>query len=336
MSSSRPVGRIWRGVDALRVTAATFAVELPGGARAQATSMVDRIDAARAEGYEQGWAAARDELARSADGERRRQTAELVEALTAAAAAVVGDRQRAVSVAQHEVVALAVELAEAVVRRDLAMGSHTAADALHRALSLAPAGEDLLVRLHSSDVVDAGELQALVPDRQVRVLADDTVEPGGCLVEAGPCHIDAQIGPAMARARRLLAGLRPHAVADETRESAESGEVSEVGEPSKAGGSGKTVVPGTPMPTDSVESVLDGPLSAVVVPGDPVVAESGVAESGAAESGMTESGAVPIEAVESAPGAAEPVPVESAPVAAEPVVAPDGSVLAAAGAEGRR
>lgn len=209
MSSSKPVGRIWRGVDAPRVSAATFAVELPGGARSQAVSMVDTIEEARAEGYQRGYADARGEMEASAEGERQRRLAQVCDALSQAAGALVGRRAEAVAVAELEVVHLAVELAEAVVRRELALGRQPAVEALQRALSLVPTGEDLLVRLHPGDVLDAAELQALVPDRQVRVVADEAVEPGGCLVDAGPCHIDAQIGPALARARGVLAGLRP-------------------------------------------------------------------------------------------------------------------------------
>lgn len=191
------------------MSAATFAVDLPGAARSQAVSMVDTIEEARTDGYRRGYQAALDELQASAEGERRRRLAELCTALTSAAWAVVGQRQDAMSAAQLQAVHLAVELAEAVVRRELALGRQPAIEALQRALSLVPTGEDLLVRLHPGDVIDVAELQAMVPERQVRVVADESVEPGGCVVDAGPCHVDAQIGPALDRARAVLAGLRP-------------------------------------------------------------------------------------------------------------------------------
>lgn len=209
MSSSRPVGRVWRGADAPRVTAASFAVPLPGAARGQGVTMADRIEEARAEGYQQGYAAASEELATTSEGDRQRRMAQVTSALVAAAERLAAERADAVSVAEVEVVALAVELAEAVVRRDLAMGHGAAADALRRAVSLVPAGEDLLVRLHPDEVVAPDELQAVVPESRIRVVADPEVEPGGCVVNAGPCHIDAQIGPALARARQFLAQLRP-------------------------------------------------------------------------------------------------------------------------------
>lgn len=209
MNSSRPTGRIWRGVDAPRATAATLAVELPGAARASTSSVAERIEAARAEGYQQGLAEAEADAACSAAEERRRQLARMADAMCAAADAVVDGRQRATVEAQATVVQLAVDLAEAVVRRELAMGRQPAVEALRRAVSLVPSGEDLLVRVHPGDVVPADELQSLVPTAAVRVLADPAVEPGGCVVDAGACHVDAQIGPALARARQLLAALGP-------------------------------------------------------------------------------------------------------------------------------
>jgi flagellar assembly protein FliH len=73
-----------------------------------------------------------------------------------------------------------------------------------RAVALVPEGEDLVVRLHPDDVITADDLQVLVAEASVKVVHDSEVEIGGCVVEAGPCRIDAQIGPAMARARALI------------------------------------------------------------------------------------------------------------------------------------
>ena len=40
----------------------------------------------------------------------------------------------------------------------------------------------------------------------VEVVGDLRVEPGGCVLEGGECHIDAQIGPALDRVRAALLG----------------------------------------------------------------------------------------------------------------------------------
>lgn len=244
MSSSKPAGRIWRGADAPHATTARLAVDLPGAARGQALSVADRVEAAREEGYQQGRADALAEMSASAEGERRQRLAGLADAVGAAAAAVVAGRQGAVTVAEVEVVTLALELAEVLIGRELSLDRPAVADALHRALRLVPDGEDLVVRLHPDDLAAVPELPSLVPDRQVRLVPDDTVEPGGCVVDAGPCHVDAQMGPALARARELLAGLRPGGDGASEPPAAAAGEESRTQVPDDA----DRGVPGGPAP----------------------------------------------------------------------------------------
>ena len=111
--------------------------------------------------------------------------------------------------AEHEAVELAFELAEAFFGREISLSPSISIEAVKRALTLVPHGEDLVVRLHPDDVVTPEELQALVIDASVKVVVDPEVEAGGCVVEAGPCRIDAQIGPAMTRARALIDTVGP-------------------------------------------------------------------------------------------------------------------------------
>jgi flagellar assembly protein FliH len=143
-------------------------------------------------------AAAGDEAARTA------QVCRLSDALTTAAAAARSQRAEAVSLAEREAVELAFELAETLLGREISLNPSLSLDAVRRAVALVPQGEDLVVRLHPGDVVTPEELQALVPDASVKVVLDPHVELGGCVVEAGPCRIDAQVGPAMERARALI------------------------------------------------------------------------------------------------------------------------------------
>lgn len=225
MSSCDPsLARIWRGEASRGARTAVYTVDLPdverhvalGVPRRPVTApamlgVAERIEAARAEGhrrgYEEGHQAALAAIGARVEEERQSRTASLERALTAAVSAIATQRVEAVAVAEVEVVTLAIELAEALLRRELALSAVVGADALRRALDLVPAGEDLVVRLHPSDAEHPGALQALVSDRQVRVVADPAVEPGGCLVDAGPCHVDAQIAPALDRARQVLADL---------------------------------------------------------------------------------------------------------------------------------
>lgn len=202
-SSSRAVSRVLRGEAGRRATTETF-VRVADTTERQATGAADPFAAARAAGYQEGYQAA---LAQAAAGEAAaaaQRASRLSDALLAAAASARSHRAEAVSQAEHEAVELAFELAEAVLGREISLHPSLTIEAVKRAVALVPRGEDLVIRLHPGDAITAEDLQALVADASVKVVADPDVEQGGCVVEAGPCRIDAQIGPAMARARALI------------------------------------------------------------------------------------------------------------------------------------
>jgi len=145
-----------------------------------------------AAGREQGLRAARDDVDRAVAA-----LATTAEMLRAGAATDLAD-------AEDALVAGAFELASAVLDRELAVAADPGADALRRALALAPAG-GMEAHLHPED------LAILAPEGQrpgpVSLVADAGVERGGCVLVNGPTTIDAQLGPALARARAFLLGL---------------------------------------------------------------------------------------------------------------------------------
>jgi flagellar assembly protein FliH len=98
----------------------------------------------------------------------------------------------------------AVDLASAVIGRELEVAASPGADALARALALVPAGATATARLHPADAALISEATA-----GVSVLPDPAVEPGGCILEVGDSRIDAQLGPALDRVRAALLGDRP-------------------------------------------------------------------------------------------------------------------------------
>ncbi len=107
-------------------------------------------------------------------------------------------------VSGHQVVHLGVELAVALAGRELALADEPARAALERALALAPDSPTVVARMHPSDVALADW------DRPgLEVVADHTVEPGGCIVEAGDTTVDAQLSGAVERLRAVVAELSP-------------------------------------------------------------------------------------------------------------------------------
>jgi flagellar assembly protein FliH len=203
-SSSRVISRVLRGDDGRRAGAEVVDLHLPVGGPGQGV-VADPFVAERAISYRQGYDAAKAEMAAAEESARAARAERLSEALVAAAAAACEQRQAALERATQEAVELAFELTEALIGHEITTNPSTMSlDALKRALALVPRGEDLVVRLHPGDVLTPEEVQDLVKDASVKVVADPDIEVGGCVVEAGPCRIDAQLGPAMARARALI------------------------------------------------------------------------------------------------------------------------------------
>lgn len=164
------------------------------------------VEAGRAEGFAAGHA----EGLRAGADEGRRAMAASVERCVAALSAATRDLAARDAVAltdiEGEVVDLALDLAAAILQRELAVTADPGRDALVRALSLAPDRGAVLARLHPDDLAalapDAVEVEA--PGRDVRLVADPHVGPGGCVLEVGSCRVDATLAGALERAREVL------------------------------------------------------------------------------------------------------------------------------------
>lgn len=118
------------------------------------------------------------------------------------------ERRDGMSVADIErgVVDLALGLASTILQREVAASVDPGADALRRALELAPARGHVVARLAPDDVERLADLASIAPGRPVEIVADPTLSSGGCIVEVGSASIDASIEGALARARSVLQG----------------------------------------------------------------------------------------------------------------------------------
>jgi flagellar assembly protein FliH len=215
-SSERLVHRtqVLRGADIRPMPALTDLDSLTGPGRSAvdpavvAEAQARGYEDGRADGYADGYAAGRSEaLAAAASAEEA--SGEAVEAALAALAAVGGDlsaRHREV-VAGLEAVLVdgAMELATAIVGRDLELALAPGRDALARALRLAEGTDAVFVRMHPDDVATLGEHADLAPGRDLTVVADPAVSRGGCVVDVGDGRVDARLDAALERVREVLA-----------------------------------------------------------------------------------------------------------------------------------
>jgi flagellar assembly protein FliH len=105
----------------------------------------------------------------------------------------------------------AVDLASAIIGRELEVSASPGADALARAMALVPAGCTAVARLHPADAEalngNADHIAGAAPGT-LSLIADPAVERGGCILEVGDSRIDAQLGPALDRVRAALLGDR--------------------------------------------------------------------------------------------------------------------------------
>jgi flagellar assembly protein FliH len=173
--------------------------------------------AARAQGYATGWAegrrvalarAAEEALAvrraAAADQERRdAEHARVLAALDTAVAAAQARLEAALAELAEAVVPLALQLAEAVIGREVLTATDPGGDALRRALSEVPAAAPVTVRLHPADhaLLDP----ALLEQREVTVVADPLLARGDAVAETPDTVVDATLGTAMERVREVLA-----------------------------------------------------------------------------------------------------------------------------------
>ncbi|HLI15986.1 MAG TPA: FliH/SctL family protein [Acidimicrobiales bacterium] len=173
-----------------------------GELEALPASSADARAAAVAAGYEEGRQRAAVELEQERQALRRRADEELRRALGALEAAhdeLAARFRQATRDLEDAVASLVVDIARAVLRREVACG----ADALARALSLAGDRPGAIVRLNPADLPTEASVHS-----GLELRADASVAPGGFELEVGETLVDGRIETALERVRAVLEGAR--------------------------------------------------------------------------------------------------------------------------------
>ncbi|MCB2411974.1 flagellar assembly protein FliH [Demequina sp. TTPB684] len=183
----------------------------------------DTDNPTRAAGFAAGWAAGARAAADAAKADRERMAQEHAareaarDAATARAVAALGEaieqwHSRAVPVlddARRSVYAAALDLASAVLQREVEPGAGSARTLLTRALDLPVEASPTVLRLHPQDLLHVNLLiesgQADVP-AGLTLVPDSRLEPGDAITEHENGALDARISTALARAREVLLG----------------------------------------------------------------------------------------------------------------------------------
>jgi flagellar assembly protein FliH len=205
-------GRVLRGVAVEHALPAHLNVDQAAraGLVDRRKPQVEQLDDVRQQGFDEGYRAGLEAARLTTEAARDEAVRRGAEALRQASAALKAGRANAIAVVERDAASLAVELTRTLVDHELSVSDDEISATVRRALRLTAPGEDLVVRLHPDEVVGAEVLQPLVTDCKITVVGDADVEPGGCVIDAGPCRIDAQIEPALARVKlALLSGRTP-------------------------------------------------------------------------------------------------------------------------------
>lgn len=179
--------------------------------------------AARAQGYAVGWSegrrageaqarteaerAAQERLVVQANHDAEHQQA--VAALRRAARQLQDTLAQVSAAVEGHAVGTALELAEAVLGREVALATDPALDAVRRALALMPAQHVVTLRLHPLDLgtLDAAALTELTEasGHTVRLVDDASLGRGDAVAESDTCVVDASVDAALGRVREVLA-----------------------------------------------------------------------------------------------------------------------------------
>jgi flagellar assembly protein FliH len=170
---------------------------------------VEGYNEGKAVGYADGYQAGNETAAAAAlDAAQERDTRlrEALAALTTAAGECNTRQAASIADIERTIVDAVFDLAQTLLGRELSVTRTPGRDALARALSMVRDHGNVTARMNPDDIDTVGDLAELAPGRVITIVPDASVEPAGCIVEAGAMRVDAQLGPALERARKALLG----------------------------------------------------------------------------------------------------------------------------------
>jgi len=188
-----------------------------------AKAIEDAVVTARAEAHEEGFAqgyaeglelAGREKSSvldyevgrvREAEAAREQAVQEALERLDDAAKVLAAKQATALGGVEDLLLGAAFDLATTLLGRELELTDSPVYDALRRALAVLPADVPVSVAVHPLDLASLGDLETLTNGRQVRIVTDPDIEPGSCIADGGPSHVDASLAAAIDRVRQVLA-----------------------------------------------------------------------------------------------------------------------------------
>ncbi len=184
-----------------------------GEVRSQAAKIVeeakDQAAQLRKNAQQEGRQAALKTVQAAAQTELNNKLSSLLPALQQAIDAVAEERERWRSHWEANVIDLAMGIAKRVLRREVAAAPDIALDLVREALELASGNTCIQIRLHPQDHQSLGEVAASLANQfsnvsTAEVMADESISPGGCVINTEYGEIDQRFESQLARIRDEL------------------------------------------------------------------------------------------------------------------------------------
>jgi len=177
---------------------------------ARAKAEADEIrQAAYEEGFAEGRQAGYEAGAAAASAEHDRLLAVEIGRLRAIADEAVVDRIEMLQSVETQVVRLAIAVASRIVQREIALDDGVVLRTVRAALRAAADLSTARIRLHplDRDFLVGFSLPELERDgRRCELVADESVQRGGCIIECASGSVDAQISTQLAEVEAALVG----------------------------------------------------------------------------------------------------------------------------------
>jgi flagellar assembly protein FliH len=166
-------------------------------------------------GYEVGYAEGLAEATRESDRQRDDEAARVAEMIAVLSNAVAAAHEGAASArAEIERAApkLAFELLEELLVRESQLTSDPGYEAITRVLASDESTQPATIRMNPLDIEALGDVATKSHGRELSFVADSSIETGGAVLEIGKTTLDAQLGAALERVRRVLTGASRNGV----------------------------------------------------------------------------------------------------------------------------
>jgi len=108
-----------------------------------------------------------------------------------------------------QLIDLAIDIASAILRREVSLSADRGRDALVRALVASPDRGDIVARLSPGDAELLGDHGDVSPGRTIQIVVDPLMSDGDCVLDVGGTRIDARLAGALDRVRAVLLGDAP-------------------------------------------------------------------------------------------------------------------------------